>query len=86
MSDPVTREDVLRKIDLAGDNLNDSYNRDYDDDARLRELLAAIAQSNLAVAYATLMVAENQPLGVLGDISEHLRELNNRHRLQTGIE
>lgn len=71
------RDAVLRKIELANEAINDSYGEALSTpDHKVAEAIRALAQSNLAVAYATLMVAENQPLGVLGDVVTELRRIN----------
>lgn len=70
----VTREDVIRKIDLANENLNYSDSvQDYDLESRQLFATQALAQAQLATAYATLLVADNQPLGVLSDIVDQLK-------------
>lgn len=72
----ITPEDVDRKIGLANDELDDAWNTDLLDDGRRdRSVAAAQAQATLALTYATMLVAQNQPLGALGDVVQELRAI-----------
>ena len=70
MTEPISRVNVLAKIDLSNQHLNDSW----DSASAITHATQALVQAQLATAYATLLVAEE------------LREANARNRLATGIE
>ena len=72
MTEPVSRVNVLAKIDLANTHLDDTYA--LGDPKALVDATRALTQAQLATAYATLLVAEE------------LHEANARNRLATGIE
>lgn len=69
----MTMQDVQRKIELANESLDDSYNfEDYDLEQQALHARRAQAQATLAVAYALLELNKSIPLNPMEGVEREV--------------
>lgn len=69
----MTMQDVQRKIELANESIDDSYNfEDYDLEQQAVHAARAQAQATLAVAYALLELNKSIPLNPAEGVEREL--------------